>query len=171
MNYNIKHVKKEIRVLGIAIEPTRDNDGYILIGVVFRGKFWLDGAMRSAAVGPDATNELIEMILKSKHYPQIRVIIMHQDLIKGGATLDLELLFKKTQKPIIALKFLDGKIGDINFEHAMKPIANHGISTIPAITFGISAKISSKILKTLTRSDSIPEVLRVARLIISNLNN
>ena len=169
MNNGIKHVKKEIRVLGVAIKPTCDKEGYILIGVVFRGKFWLDGVMRSFAVGPDATNELAEMIVKSKHHPQIRVIILHQDFIEGGAALDLELLFKKTKKPIIALKFLDGKIGEINFEHAMKSRVNLGRSTIR--TYGVSAKISSKIIKTATRSESIPEVLRVAQLIISNLNN
>jgi endonuclease V-like protein UPF0215 family len=68
----IRAVKPEIRVLGI-------DDGVFIphtkgvvdvIGVVFRGGYWLDGIMRTQAEidGMDATEKIASMIIESPHY-------------------------------------------------------------------------------------------------------
>jgi len=44
----IRQVKKEIRVLGIAVKPSIREEQFYAVGVVFRGGLWLDGVASSS---------------------------------------------------------------------------------------------------------------------------
>ena len=66
---NIRLVKPEIRVLGIddgQFVP-HSKSQVLIVGVVFRGGYWLDGVMSTQMTndGLDATQNISKMILES----------------------------------------------------------------------------------------------------------
>jgi endonuclease V-like protein UPF0215 family len=73
-------IKPEIRVLGV------DDGGFVphveglvpIIGVVFRGGYWLDGVLSTEVEvdGFDATNKIAGMIVDSSHFKQLRIIML-----------------------------------------------------------------------------------------------
>ena len=111
--YHLRQVKKEIRVLGFAAKPTGVNDKLYVVGVVFRGKLWLDGVMRTVACGPDITKEVVEMIINSPHHPQIRVILLHGDLLPQNILWDWE----RNHLGVVDWEF--AKIGDAAYDLAI----------------------------------------------------
>ncbi len=62
--YSLREVKKEIRVLGIAAR-SRPGSAIHAVGVVYRGRLYLDGVMRTSSTGPDITEEVAAMIVES----------------------------------------------------------------------------------------------------------
>jgi len=77
----IRYVKPEIRMLGIddgSFQP--HTKGMVdVVGVVFRGGYWLDGVMRTEVEidGTDATDKIASMIMNSPHYEQLRVVVLN----------------------------------------------------------------------------------------------
>ena len=73
-------IKPEIRVLGVDDGVfTPHVKGLVpVVGVVFRGGYWLDGVMHTKIKvdGFDATRKIASMILNSPHYKQLRVIML-----------------------------------------------------------------------------------------------
>ena len=70
----LRQIKSEIRVIGVAVQC--DPVGVTIIGVVFRGRLWLDGVLKTRSAGVDVTEAVSEMIKRSQHYGQIRVILL-----------------------------------------------------------------------------------------------
>ena len=97
-------IKPEIRILGI-------DDGFflkgdketLLVGVVFRGGFWLDGILSTqvAVDGMDATEKIIEMVMSSR-YDDLRVIMLSGITVAGFNTIDITDLNRQTGLPVIA---------------------------------------------------------------------
>ena len=100
--YNLREVKKEIRVLGIAAK-NRSDSAIQAVGVVYRGKLYLDGVMRTSAKGPDITEEIATMIDKSSHKPQIRVILLDAALLHEGIKIDPIRLSNSLSKPVVTM--------------------------------------------------------------------
>ncbi len=147
----LREIKREIRVLGLASWSNPDTGTHETVGVIFRGKHWLDGVLKSSSGGPSITIEVAETIRRSNHHPQIRVILIHRDLLKDGAEIDFHRLSRETGKPVIALGFQD-------------PPQNSQSPT-PPITVGIDEKTAIRILKITSRTRSCPEALRIAGLV------
>ena len=147
----LREIKREIRVLGLASWSNPDTGTHETVGVIFRGKHWLDGVLKSSSGGPSITIEVAETIRRSNHHPQIRVILIHRDLLKDGAEIDPHRLSRETGKPVIALGFQD-------------PPQNSQSPT-PPITVGIDEKTAIRILKITSRTRSCPEALRIAGLV------
>jgi len=182
-------IKPEIRVLGI-------DDGFFIphsrgfapiIGVVFRGGYWLDGVMhtRVEVDGLDATDKIASMIINSPHSKQLRVIMLNGVTFAGFNVVDIRDLNLKTKLPVIAVT--RGKPDFSEIYKALKnlPDSKERWETIKGTgkpfmvnTRSKSAKVYvqacgifeedvREIVKvTSTRSD-IPEPLRVAHLIAS----
>ena len=147
----IREIKREIRVLGLASWSKTGTGTHETVGVIFRGKHWLDGVLKTSSGGPSITTEVAETIRRSKHHPQIRVILLHRDLLNDGAEIDPHRLSRETGKPVIALGFQD-------------PPQNSQ-SPAPPITVGIDEKTAKSILITTSRTGLYPEALRVAGLL------
>jgi endonuclease V-like protein UPF0215 family len=162
--YSLREVKKEIRVLGIAAR-IRSDSKIDAVGVVYRGRLYLDGVMRTSAKGPDITEEVVTMIGESPHRPQIRVILLDTALLHDGVKIDPVSLSGSLSKPVVA----------INTEEPTAPGGDHiqgfmykqDDTETPVLSVGLSRHIASQVLKTASHVGGPPEALRVAEIIVS----
>ncbi len=154
MSTRLREIKREIRVLGLASWSTPDTGTHETVGVIFRGKHWLDGVLKTSSGGPSITTEVVETIRRSNHHPQIRVILLHRDLL-NDAEIDPHRLSRETGKPVIALGFQDPK--------------RNSQSPTPFITVGIDEKTAKRILKITSRARLYPEALRIAGLLADSI--
>jgi endonuclease V-like protein UPF0215 family len=147
----LREIKREIRVLGLTSYRNPDTGIHETVGVIFRGKHWLDGVLKTSSRGPSITTDVAETIRRSNHHPQIRVILLHRDLLNDGAEIDPHRLSRETGKPVIALGFQDSP--------------RNSQSPTQPITVGIDEKTAKRILKITSRTGVYPEALRVAGLL------
>lgn len=166
--YNLRHVKREIRVLGIAVKPSRANNKFHAVGVVYRGGLWLDGVLKMKVQGPEITKDIARMIKSSPHYPQIRVILLDDDQLCQGTAVDPVDLSCGTSRPVIALGFEEP-------EHSIEDVSvrrinlRRGEKYIPILLVGLKERVAMRILETASRDKKAPEALRVAGLAVSAL--
>ena len=187
----IRHVKPEIRMLGIddgAFQP--HTKGVVdVIGVVFRGGYWLDGVMRTEVEidGMDATEKMTSMIMNSPHYEQLRVVVLNGVTLAGFNVIDLKELFDKTGLPVIAVARDKPDFEEIRkalenlaksgkrwkaIENAGRLIAvqtRNAEEPVYVQFIGISESDARRILKETSTRSNIPEALRVAHIIASGL--
>ena len=187
----IREVKPEIRVLGIddGVFVPKSKGLADVVGVVFRGGYWLDGFMHTKVQvdGMDATEQLAKMITKSPHYPQLRVIMLNGVTLAGFNVVDITELYERLKLPVIAVtrdkpnlkdirralqnlpeakkrwKTVEkaGKIVEVRTREGEEPIYIHAI--------GILEETARIILKNTSTRSNIPEPLRVAHIIASGL--
>lgn len=95
-------VKPEIRLLGID-DSSLEKNQVLVIGTVFRGGQWLDGVLRTRITkdGMNATDKLIEMITNSRHYKQLRAILLDGITFAGFNIIDIHRLHHETKLPVI----------------------------------------------------------------------
>ena len=187
----IRAVKPEIRVLGIDDGVfTPHTKGVVdVIGIVFRGGYWLDGVMRTQVEidGMDATEKIASMIVESPHYDQLRVIMLNGVTMAGFNVVDIEGLYEKLKLPVIAVTRDKPNFSDIkkalqnlpqseerwkSIEKAGKLIkvyTRSGEEPIYAHVVGVSEEDAERILKNTSTRSNIPEALRVAHLVASGL--
>jgi len=187
----IRAVKPEIRVLGIDDGVfTPHTKGVVnVIGIVFRGGYWLDGVMRTQVEidGMDATEKIASMIVESPHYDQLRVIMLNGVTMAGFNVVDIEDLYEKLKLPVIAVtrdkpNFSDIKKALQNLPQSqkrwkaiektgklIKVYTRSGEEPIYAHVVGVSEEDAERILKNTSTRSNIPEALRVAHLVASGL--
>jgi len=101
-----REIKAEIRALGVSCSPTaHQRKSTPVIGVIYRGKMWLDGVIRTAVKndGLDATEKITEMIIESPHYDQLRVILLNGIILADFNVVNITKLFKNTNLPVIVI--------------------------------------------------------------------
>jgi len=185
-------VKPEVRVLGV-------DDGVFvphvkgfapIVGVVFRGGYWLDGVMctRVKVDGTDATSKIASMVLESSHHKQLRVIMLNGVTCAGFNVIDIKRLNKRTGLPVIAITRKEPDFKNIrqalknlpDSEKRWKTLKGSGEmfevltrrkgATVYMQFSGIREEDARRIVQlTSTRSD-VPEPLRVAHLIASGIS-
>lgn len=98
------HLKPEIRILGIDDSSLLSRD-ILVVGAVMRGGDWLEGVVRTSITkdGLDATDKLIDMVTRSKHYGQIRVVMLNGITMGGFNVVDMEALSRETDTPVISV--------------------------------------------------------------------
>jgi endonuclease V-like protein UPF0215 family len=186
-------IKPEIRVLGI------DDGAFIphvkgqvpVIGVVFRGGYWLDGVMHTeiAVDGFDAMEKISAMITSSPHYKQLRVIMLNGITFAGFNVVNVESLYETTRLPVITVTREKPDLAEIRkalqnlprSEERWKAILKAGepveVSTrnaeakVYVQTVGVSKEDAQKILRLTSTRSNIPEALRVAHLIASGISH
>lgn len=186
-------IKPEIRVLGIddgAFKPHVESQVPV-IGVVFRGGFWIDGVMHTSIEvdGFDATERIVSMIIGSSHYKQLRVIMLNGVTFAGFNIVDVKALNVETKLPVITVTREKPDFADIhkalqnlpNSERRWKTILSAGepveVSTKSAKTkiymqtAGVSREDAQRILQLTSTRSNIPEALRVAHLIASGISH
>lgn len=184
-------VKPEVRVLGVddGVFAPRSGGFATLVGVVFRGGYWLDGVMctKVRVDGLDAGREIADMILKSPHHKQLRVIMLNGVTFAGFNVVDIKKLNEETGLPVMAVtrdKPDEEKIrealrhlpkGEERWE-AMQSggqihvVQTRGKSAKVYVQFsGISLEDATRILRLTSTRSNVPEALRVAHLIASGI--
>ena len=184
-------IKREIRVLGIddgVFVPRRKSQVHV-VGVVFRGGYWLDGVMNTkiAVDGLDATHKISSMITRSPHYKQLRIILLNGITFAGFNVVDIKALYTAINLPIITVtrerpNFPQIQAALMNlprYEERWRAISNAGklseVSTrkkgekIYFHSVGISKTDAQRILRLTSTRSTVPEALRVAHLIASGL--
>jgi len=186
-----RSIKPEIRVLGVddgVFIP--HNKGYAdVVGVVFRGGYWLDGAMRTEVEvdGLDATEKIASMIVASPHYQQLRVIMLNGITFAGFNIVDIKELYNKTKLPVIAVTRDKPDMEEIKKalenlpekERRWRAILNagelltvqtrEGEEPVYMQIAGITRSDAEKIVKITSTRSNIPEPLRVAHIVASGL--
>ena len=181
-------IKPEIRVLGVDDGPFTLHRGYApIVGVVFRGGYWLDGVLstRIRVDGFDATDRISSMILNSPHYRQVRTVMLDGVTFGGFNIVNIKRLNALTRLPIIvvtrdkpdfdeihaALRHLPrsaerwaavqdaGQIFDVRTR-------DRGEGVYMEIC-GIQESDARKIVQLTSTRSNIPEALRVAHLVAS----
>jgi hypothetical protein len=104
---SFRAIKPEIRVLGLddgKFVPHTEGD-VIVVGVVFRGGYWIEGVMhtRIAVDGFDATEQMASMIKSSPHCKQLRLVMLSGITFAGFNVVNIKKLNLATKLPVIAL--------------------------------------------------------------------
>jgi endonuclease V-like protein UPF0215 family len=184
-------IKPEIRVLGVDDGPfIPHTKGQVpVIGVVFRGGYWLDGVLHTtiAVDGFDATEKIVSMITSSPHYKQLRVIMLNGVTFAGFNIVNIKTLNAATKLPVItvtrekpnfekihkALKNLPKSQERWNtIRNAGEPFevpTRSGKKKVYMQVAGISQYDAQKILRLTSTRSNIPEALRVAHLVASGI--
>ena len=188
---NIREIKPEIRVLGIDDAPftPRSKEMVDIVGVVFRGGRSVDGFMhtRVQVDGVDATEKIADMINRSPHYEQLRVVMLNGVTMAGFNVVDIKDLHELVKLPIIAVTRDKPDFDNIrkaiqhlpgaekrwrSIEKAGKIAAIHtreGETPIYVHVAGVSEETAKHILRSTSIRSNIPEALRVAHIIASGL--
>lgn len=185
-----REIKSEIRILGIddcPFNPSRRGK-VPLLGVVFRGGLWLDGAMRTEVEidGRDSTDKIVEMIRSSTHYKQLRVIMIDSITVAGFNVVDLQRLHQETRLPVIAITREKPNEEEVkaalknlpDWEERWRIIEKAGnINEIQvrgtklyAHTAGMALEDAEEIVRVSSTRANFPEPLRVAHLLAQGLS-
>lgn len=185
-------IKREIRVLGVddGVFTPHVKGHALVVGVVFRGGFWLDGVMHTEidVDGFDAIDKIATMVVDSPHYKQLRVIMLNGVTFAGFNVVDIKELYAKTRLPVITVTREKPNSEEIHealkklprSEERWKAILSAGetfdVATrrksekVYACVAGVSREDSVKILRLTSTRSNIPEALRVAHLVASGIS-
>ncbi|MEA1984498.1 MAG: DUF99 family protein [Euryarchaeota archaeon] len=182
------HIKPEIRILGID-DSALISDQILIVGAFFRGGEWLDGVMCSRITrdGMDGTDTIIDMATSSKHYGQIKVIMLDGVTYGGFNPVDIVRIHETTGIPVIvmmralpdlntiraALKHLPQsreRMRIIQRAGAITRVVTKDVSNPVYIQCaGIDTDIACQIVTLAATRSNIPEPLRVAHLIATGI--
>jgi endonuclease V-like protein UPF0215 family len=137
------HIKPEIRILGID-DSSLHTEQVMIVGAVFRGGEWMDGVLRSYITkdGTDATDTIIRMVTESKHFGQIRVLMLDGITYAGFNVVE----------------------GEIH-----KVVTHKGENPVYLQHCGIELEDAREIVRMSSTHSNIPEPLRAAHLIATGI--
>lgn len=182
-------MKPEIRVLGIDDAPFSFSDSNTdIIGVVMRGNNYIEGVLHDSITidGMDATRICENLILKTRHYLQLRAVLLDGATMGGFNVIDIDALGEKTDVPIITITRCKP-----DFERILAALKDHFIdweqrfsilkkgvlhkietshNPIYVKCAGLSVSEAKEIITISTIRGVIPEPLRVAHIIASGIS-
>ncbi len=190
---SFRAVKPEIRVLGVddGVFTPHVEAWVPVVGVVFRGGYWLDGVMHTkiAVDGFDATEKIAAMITSSPHYRQLRVIMLNGITFAGFNVVDIKALNAEIKLPVIAVTREKPNLAEIrealghlpkseerwnvvlNAGELVEVVAGHGRERIYLHVAGVSVEDARKVVRLTSTRSNVPEALRVAHLIASGVSS
>ena len=165
------------------------NERVMIVGTVFRGGDWIDGVLRSDITrdGLDATKVISTMIRNSRHYSQLRIVMLDGITYGGFNVVDIEELYRETGIPVIVVMrsypdfekirsalghFSDGEVRWDIIKKAgkiEKLVTKKNGTPIYIQKTGIGVKSAEKIVRLTSIRSNIPEPLRVAHLIATGI--
>ena len=173
-------MKKEIRVLGIDDAPFEKHKKgkTLVIGTIYRGGQSLDGLLSCYVDvdGNDSTDNIIDMINKSKFKKQLKVVMIDGIAVGGFNVIDINKLYKKTGIPVIVvirrkpdIKKIMNVLKRLKFNDKIKLIRKAGrvkkINKVYIQNIGIPIEKVKDIIDVTTIRGYIPEPIRAAHLI------
>lgn len=188
---SLRSVKPEIRIVGVddGVFVPHTRGKCVVVGVVFRGGYWLDGVMRTQVEidGLDATEKIASMITSSPHYGQLRVIMLDGVTFAGFNVVNCRKLSETTGMPVIAITREKPEIEDIRnalknlpfaeerweaiekADRMVRVVTRRGESEIFMQVSGVEVSVAKRVVRSTATRSNIPEALRVAHLIASGL--
>ena len=173
-------MKSGIKTVGIDDGHfTKDNDKETLVvGAVVRGNIELEGVLRTHIEidGCDATEKIIEMIKKSRHYRQLKAVFTNSIMLGGLNILDINQMYEELGISVIAVlrkepniqKLVDG-IKE-RFPEKAEILVEYGKpKRFGKIYYYSVGKNVEELIKITTRKGSIPEPIRLAHLIATGV--
>ncbi len=181
------HVKPEIRVIGIDDSPLIAED-ILVVGAIMRGGEWLEGVVRTYVKkdGLDATDKIAQMVSDTKHYGQIRAIMLNGITLAGFNVIDMDRLHELTGLPVIVImrKLPDMESIKIALTHLTEEEYRYGLITKAGNAIeievkrgepiyiqirGLSEEDAIKIVRATAIHSRVPEPVRVAHLIATGI--
>ena len=177
-------MKKEIRILGIDDGCfTFFSKSVLVVGVVMRGNCEIDGILSCSIKkdGFDSTEKLIHLVRNSKHFGQLRAIMINGSTLGGFNVVDINALSKEAGLPVISVfrkkpndqkilktlyRFPQGRKKYLVFKKAGE------VHEFKGIYFQVSSADKNKTQEIINKSllkSKIPEPVRVAHLIASGV--
>jgi len=178
-------IKDEIRIIGIDdghFDKDKDKKA-LIVGVIMRGSRQIDGVLSNYVEvdGDDSTDKIIEMIRRTTHINQLRIIMTNGISFAGFNIIDMNRIFEELKLPVIAVirkkpdmeKFISALKKVRNFEKKLeilkklpepKPVrTKYGTTYFQNV--GISDEEAREIILKTSINSRIPEPVRVAHLI------
>ncbi len=181
--------KKAIRALGIAESFKKDQEISTLAGVVIRSDLVIDGfAIGTLEVsGSDATESVLGLY-RALRRNDVNSIMISGSVLSLYNVLDIDTIFEELRVPVIALSFSKAASDLAANIRARFPekIAAEKIAFLEKLgraqkvrlktgydvfvrTAGMTQNISNRLLDKFTLQGSIPEPIRVARLLAKSI--
>ena len=160
----VRHANKPVAVAGVVCSKTR-----------FEGMLW--GKIQID--GWNSTEQLAQMLLGSKFYPQLHLVMIDGISMGGLNLINLPHLAQQLQLPCVAVMRKMPKIEKMKAAISLLPhpktrlqlLAQAGeIHVYPPFYFqvcGLTGSLTHRILQSLTDNGNVPEALRLAHLITS----
>jgi endonuclease V-like protein UPF0215 family len=183
-------LKEEIRILGFddGAFSTRKKGRVPVIGVVFRGGKFLDGALKTEVLvdGLDATKKLVKLINTSRHKQQLKVVMLDGITLGGFNIVDVQELYESTRLPVIVINRKHPNLEKVkaalknfkDFEKRWEMVKKAGPIKVCEVKPGVKVyyqavgmedeEVEEVIALSSTRSQ-LPEPLRVAHIIATAL--
>jgi hypothetical protein len=192
-NVNFWKIKEEIRVLGVDDGPFEFGEGKeaLIVGAVYRGGRCLDGVLTTMIEvdGNDATDRISEMILRSRHRGQVRIVMTDGLTFGGFNVMDGESVYERTGLPVISvtrsrpdMKSIEKALRNFSdferrwerIQRAGEPTAHiypdgRGKAKVFFQAFGIDEEDAHQIIEITSTHSLIPEPIRSAHMIASGL--
>jgi uncharacterized protein len=97
----------EVRIVGIddgPFERGRRRDVQV-VGAIYRGGQFLDGmvATKIRQDGRNSTDKLVEMVMKSRYFPQLHYLMLDGIALGGFNVVDIERLWEETKLPVLVV--------------------------------------------------------------------
>ncbi|MHB1868126.1 MAG: endonuclease dU [Nitrososphaerales archaeon] len=181
--------KKAIRVLGIAESFRKEQKYSTLAGVVMRSDLVIDGFAHSKlkVSGSDATSSTIDLY-RRLHRNDINAIMISGSVLSLYNVLDIDEIYKELKIPVVALSFSKSRSNlaeniesrfpekiakeKINLLEKLGPSSRLRLETgydVYVRNAGISDDLSRRLLNKFTLQGSLPEPVRVARLLAKSI--
>ncbi|MBU7033474.1 MAG: DUF99 family protein [Theionarchaea archaeon] len=178
-------IKSQIRILGID-DGSLYGSRILLVGVVFRGGFWIDGLLSCwiQRDGMDATEKIIDLVTTTRH-EDLRVLMTDGITFAGFNTIDIQKIVQETSMGIIPVMrrmpdFDSIKTALSNFPDQDQrwdciqragPI--HSIAVQSGTLYfqyaGVSREEAEKLITLTCMHSIIPEPVRVAHIIATGI--
>jgi endonuclease V-like protein UPF0215 family len=184
-------LKSGIKILGIACSSFNrlEDQDVPVIGIVYRGSELFEGLLKTTLQvdGDDATNKIGNMICKSPHWKQLKVIMTRGVTIAGFNCINLKQLSEITSLPVISIVDRMPDMSSIanalknlpNGSLKLQILKNNGIpkqlslasdqEPIYVQSYGIEEDEVIHIIRNSVITGRFPEPLRVARLVAVGL--
>ena len=109
-NKGVGIVKQEIRIAGFDDGSFEFGDGekkktVPVIGVIYRGGKFIDGALKTDVTvdGMDATEKIIELVNRSRHKRQLKLLMFDGITVGGFNVIDIREVHDCTDLPVVAI--------------------------------------------------------------------
>ncbi|MFO8132642.1 MAG: DUF99 family protein [Thermoplasmatota archaeon] len=180
-------MKSEIRILGVDDMPfTFDDQRVGVVGVVMRGNHYIEGVLSTdiEVDGLDATTQLIELIMSSKHAGQLRAVLVDGGALGGFNVVDGQRLHEATDIPVMTVtasqpdeKALIAALQQHfdDWQPRWDIMRKGELYRVPlryplyVKSFGLSIEKATDIIKLSIMRGALPEPLRVAHLIATGV--
>mgnify|MGYP001111078190 CR=1 FL=1 len=169
--------KREIRILGLsAPRGGRIGKSIPIVGIIYRGSLWLDGIL-VFLVDPKRSgylNTVATSIKNSKHYSQIRAVILSRPQLVARKTIRLQKLATRIRLPVFCLLRTSKDARGLGRETKRGPVIRIflGRRDRSVLAYGIGRQEAESILRVACAVGTrIPEAVRTADLIANRVLN